>query len=324
MLDSADRKILRALEDNPRLPTRDIAVASGLTLAQATSRIRRIEKRQLAHIVAVLNMGLMGYKTANIFATVRGRPAHDVAKDLAKLRDVSWLASAVGSDSDLIGSIRYREEGALAELLRESVSPIAGLSTLRVNTVLETLRFSGRHISFVPPEPDEELDVERIAADLKETIGHVVADPLDLSLIAELLCDGRSSSRELARRYQLSHGTIGNRIKALEARRVFELQTLIDPAAVGLNCFAYVEIRVEAGHLGRVISELKTKSWFPYLSLTTGESNLGGLILARDMREASRLKSVELLSVEGVRSVEMSILTGNHTVDAAFGYFLDG
>lgn len=187
-----------------------------------------------------------------------------------------------------------------------------------INFQLEQLVFRSHHISFTSRPSEGEANIEANTAALDLEISEAVPDSLDRSIIAELCYDGRISSRELARKYNVNAGTIRYRIKALETRKLLSLQTIVDPGAVGLRCFSQILMEVVPSKLNAVTAALEQKPWLPFLLHTTGRSNLVGLMLTTDFFEAEDLAVQELRTLDGVQHLSVVPLTRNYKVDARF------
>jgi Lrp/AsnC family transcriptional regulator, leucine-responsive regulatory protein len=83
--------------------------------------------------------------------------------------------------------------------------------------------------------------------------GDLLADPVNLRILAELQQDPRISMSELGRRVALSAPAVTERVQRLERARViagYRLQ--LDPAALGYGVAAFVRVRPGPGQLPRV------------------------------------------------------------------------
>lgn len=317
LLSSLEKSIVSELERDPRITNRELADRLQVNISQIVSRTRRLEERQLARVVAVLSIKNLGQSLANIRIVVHGRSIADVAREVGTIPVVGWLGSVVASSFDLAGSARYRSMEDIEEL-HKKIGQIIGIASLRIDLQLKSLVFRHHHIAFTPRPRDQKADFAQANAALEAEISGVVTDPLDRHIIAELCHNGRTSSRELARRYGVNPGTIRNRVRALEASGLLGLHTLVDPAAVGLHVFAIMEIEIAPCQLDAAVEQLKDKWWLPHLMLVTGQYSLMGIMLVHDRDEAESIRVHEIRTLEGVKSVKLAILNRNYTADPRF------
>jgi DNA-binding Lrp family transcriptional regulator len=95
--------------------------------------------------------------------------------------------------------------------------------------------------------------------------------------------------------------------------------TILDPAAVGLDTFALIEIQVEASKIPGIIASLRHKRWLPQLFLCTGPAVMMGIVLADSMETLGRLKTEELRQIDGVLGINISTLVRAYRVDMRWG-----
>ena len=69
-------------------------------------------------------------------------------------------------------------------------------------------------------------------------------DHLDEQILEILTKDARISNREVGRLLNVSDVTIGKRLKSMQRAGSIRLAALIDPAALGLNCAAFIRLKV--------------------------------------------------------------------------------
>jgi Lrp/AsnC family leucine-responsive transcriptional regulator len=81
----------------------------------------------------------------------------------------------------------------------------------------------------------------------------IVAEPINLSILAELQQNPRLSMTELGRRVGLSSPAVTERVRRLEENGVIRGYRLdLDPAALGLPMAAFIRVKPNAGQLPRV------------------------------------------------------------------------
>lgn len=318
VLDPLERAVVAELERDPRISNKDIADRLDLTLAQVMARIRKIEKNDIAHVVAVLNLAALGQSVAMFRLTVQGRTVDDVAHDVAAVPGISWLAGVSGGRYDLVGSMRHNAGSMMLKDTLRKLYAVPGVVTTEVNLRLESLAFQNHFIGFSGRMPDDDDSIRAAEEALAADISDIVPDQLDRNIITELTHNGRISSRELARKYDVNAGTIRYRIRGLESRGIISLKTLVDPTSVGLHCFALVHMQVEGAHFDTVVHKLKDREWLPSVDLVSGQGNLFCLMLASSVHHAHDLLAREIRPLPGVSVLDFDVMRRNYKVDSRY------
>lgn len=127
-----------------------------------------------------------------------------------------------------------------------------------------------------------------------------MVDKKDFKILEALQEDVRSSYREIARKTELSVGTVLSRIKSMEEKRVIKgYGVILDPEKMGYEIAAIIEIRVSGGKLVEVEGEVAKSPNVYGVYDVTGESDAIVIARFKKREELSRfIKS--LLSMEFV------------------------
>ncbi len=127
-----------------------------------------------------------------------------------------------------------------------------------------------------------------------------MVDKKDFKILEALQVDVRSSYREIARKTELSVGTVLSRIKSMEKKRVIKgYGVILDPEKMGYEIAAIIEIRVSGGKLVEVEREVAKSPNVYGVYDVTGESDAIVIARFKKREELSRfIKS--LLSMEFV------------------------
>ncbi|MDE2726332.1 MAG: AsnC family transcriptional regulator [Gemmatimonadota bacterium] len=150
----------------------------------------------------------------------------------------------------------------------------------------------------------------RLARDLSE----LELDDLDLSILAELLEDGRRTVRAIARAYDVSDGTIRYRLRNLRSQGLLNTTMAVDPATAGLHTWAFLEIAVRPSGMGDLVSQLQCKEWLEGLSLKTGDRALFCTMLTGSARELNSVVAW-IRTHPAVRDVSSYLTTDIHVMD---------
>jgi DNA-binding Lrp family transcriptional regulator len=73
---------------------------------------------------------------------------------------------------------------------------------------------------------------------------------------------GRQERDSIGRKYQINASTVRYRIRSLENRGLMRFITVLDPQALGIQIFAFVEIEPEANRLADIVARLRESACF--------------------------------------------------------------
>lgn len=157
MIDDTDRRILRFLQDNARMPNAEIARQLGMAPSAILERIRKLEERGVIEgYQARINPEALGL-TLSAFVFVRADErigALTTAHQLAEIPEVQEVHHVAGEDCFLV-KVRAAGTGALGALLRDRFGAIDTIRSTRSTIVLQTIKESSRL-----PVPEEVADDE--------------------------------------------------------------------------------------------------------------------------------------------------------------------
>jgi Lrp/AsnC family transcriptional regulator for asnA, asnC and gidA len=316
-LTDPDWAILDVLARDPHASNREIAGNLKIPIAQVASRIRSLDRRNLSHVLAALDLKASGQSFCFILLDVNGRPLDMVAEELQSIREIMMISALTGGPHDLLLIVRFKSLQALEQTILRQIYPTKGVYQTCVSIVLDVPIFRSQYVSYAAGFMPENADA--ISQDLALDYEESVLDKLDRNIIAELQVNGRQSINSISRKHGINASTIRYRIRNLEARGLMRFITILDPPAVGLNTFAHVEIQVEASKIPTVVESLRHKRWLPQLFLCTGPSAIMGIILADSMATLGRLKTEELRQIDGILGVSISALVRTYKVDMRWG-----
>lgn len=140
-LDEIDLKIIELLTRNGRATNQQIARKLNLAAATVSARIRRLEEADAMRVVAVSDFAAFGLNALlAIGVEVEGRPAEDVASDLAALPEVFSAHLVTGRyDIELLVALRSMDD--LPDFLLAKVSGITGIRNLDPSIAVDVVRY---------------------------------------------------------------------------------------------------------------------------------------------------------------------------------------
>ena len=137
-LDAIDRAIIGHLTEDGRRPYLQIARALGVSEGQVRQRVRQIEERGVARVMAIANPLGLGYTTTAWIAigidTTRGASA--IADDLSALPDVTYVAICAGR-FDLFAEVACTSNEELLALLETQIRTITGVRHVETSIYLD-------------------------------------------------------------------------------------------------------------------------------------------------------------------------------------------
>ena len=139
-LDETDYQIIALLRKDGRMPYRALAKEIDVTEATVRARVRRLEDTDMMRVVAVTDYEAVGYTMMlAIGIQVEGRPADEVARDLAVFREVFSVCQVVGSlDIEILVVAKDQEQ--LNELLSEQLSKVPGVRRILPALAVDVLK----------------------------------------------------------------------------------------------------------------------------------------------------------------------------------------
>lgn len=139
-LDDTDRRLIELLRDDGRMAYRALADALSLTESAVRARVRQLETSGFMKVVAVADAEAAGFELLlAVGVEVDGRPALDVAEELATLPEVFSVSQVVGTyDIELLMVARDHEH--LAELVTDTLVRIPGVRRILTGLAVDVLK----------------------------------------------------------------------------------------------------------------------------------------------------------------------------------------
>lgn len=140
-IDGLDEKIIAALRCNGRIATRDLATEVGVKEATVRAHLRRLEDNDIVRVVAMRDLAALGYNCVSaVGIQVRGRPAADVAAELAEMEQVITVAVAIGIH-DLEVQLVARDVHELDQLLTGVIAKVRGVDQIFPSVALKVMKY---------------------------------------------------------------------------------------------------------------------------------------------------------------------------------------
>jgi DNA-binding Lrp family transcriptional regulator len=140
-VDATDLAIVELLRQNGRATNQQIAEKLGLTATTVSSRIRRMEDSNQLRVVAVSDFAAHGYDLLlRINIDVEGRPATDVAEEIAEFPEVFAVHLATGRhDIDML--VAMPEFSMLDHFLNDCLAKVPGIRAMYPGIFVDILKY---------------------------------------------------------------------------------------------------------------------------------------------------------------------------------------
>lgn len=134
-------------------------------------------------------------------------------------------------------------------------------------------------------------------------------DKLDLQILSMLMTDAQVPYTEIAKRLEVSGGTVHVRMKKLLGLGVVKGSHLeIDASRLGYDICAFVGMFLEKGSLyNRIVKQLEAIPEITEIHYTTGRYGIFLKIISRNTRELRSILNDKVQPIEGIQRTETFI-----------------
>lgn len=147
-MDQLDMRLVALLQGNCRMPLQDLADALDVSPRTVAKRLAALEQEGSVELIAVTDIHSVGNDyIVQVGVHVEGRPALDVAKDIAQLPHIIHINVVLGRfDIELIAVAR--DSAALSEFLNEHLRAVAGVAEIAPSLALDVRKFQSNWMDF--------------------------------------------------------------------------------------------------------------------------------------------------------------------------------
>jgi len=134
-------------------------------------------------------------------------------------------------------------------------------------------------------------------------------DQLDIRILSLLMEDASMAYTEIAKKLEVSGGTIHVRTKKMEELGVIRGSTLqIDPQRVGFDITAFLGIYLERGsQYKHAVEQLRKIKEIVELHYCTGSYSIFAKIICQDTQHLRKVLNEDIQSVDGIQRTETII-----------------
>ena len=144
VLDKTDLRILRTLQQNAKLTTKELAEAVHLTPTPVFERLKRLERQGIIKkYIAVLDAAKLD-RAFIVFCSVKlSRMNHDIALDFNRhIREIPEVTECynISGDFDYLLKINVRDMAQYQQILLEKLGTIDSLGSLKSSFVMDEVK----------------------------------------------------------------------------------------------------------------------------------------------------------------------------------------
>jgi DNA-binding Lrp family transcriptional regulator len=297
-MDDVDRALIEhVLAGNNKVTNRKLAERVGVSESLVSSRLRRLTNSGVLVFTAVIDWEIAGFEWFVLCRIkTRVRSPREVAENISQLAQCQAAAVSLGS-YDVLGYFLVSDRSELRRLTDE-LAGIEGIAGLAIDVATDTA---------VTPF-GRKLFLSRNAPPIRLPAPRVDLDELDLAILQALVDDGRQSSRSIARRFDVSEGTVRARVARLTRSGLVRVVAMVEPIALGLiGVIASISIRAERSRLRAICKELAAAPNVVFSAVCLGSSDLHIIVTATTAHQLMNLVGA-MQAVDGVIATDALLM----------------
>jgi Lrp/AsnC family transcriptional regulator for asnA, asnC and gidA len=129
-------------------------------------------------------------------------------------------------------------------------------------------------------------------------------DKIDHKIITILQKDGRTPFTEIAKRLNISEGTVRNRVSRLQEQEIIQVVGMVDPYNLGFDAPAMIGVSVEPQKLESAAELIADFEEVSYLVMVSGEFDLIVEVMCRNREALANFLNQKLRRVPGILRTE--------------------
>ena len=133
-------------------------------------------------------------------------------------------------------------------------------------------------------------------------------DRIDQNMIRLLQKDGRMSIVDIAKELGISETTARTRLKRLIRKEIINVVAVSNPIKLGFEIIGNLKLTIDLKKKDYILSRLVKNDKLNYIALTTGGTDLDVEFIARSLDEFKTLIFNEIPNIDGVISLDTSLI----------------
>ena len=133
-------------------------------------------------------------------------------------------------------------------------------------------------------------------------------DRIDRRLVALLQKDGRMPTVAIAKELGISETTARSRLKRLIKEETIKVVAVSNPIQLGFEIIGNIKLSIDLKKKDAILQALKRIDAINYVALTTGGNDIDIEFIAGSLEEFKTLVFEKISQIDGVNSVETSLI----------------
>lgn len=297
-IDDVDQALISYLLEDGKTTNRELAQRIGISESGVSTRLRKLTSSGVLVFTAVIDWEVAGFDWFVICRIkTRSRPPQDVAADIARLRQCEAVAVVLGSHN-VLGYFLVKDRTELSATV-DQIATIEGVAEMDVEMATDT----------VVNRQGSQLFLARNAPPIRLPAPRIDLDDLDITILQALIDDGRQSSRNIARAFDVSEGTVRARISRMTQSGLARVVAMVQPLALGLaGVIACVSVKAERQHLPAIIDHAMAMPNVVFSAVCVGGWDMHVALTATDLPQLMELIGSEVQSLDGVLATDTLLM----------------
>jgi len=297
--DKTDLQIIQELRASPRITNKRIARQLDIAESTVAQRIRGMAERGIMKVVAQKHLFSDDYQLlCFLFVNSSRRTVQAICNDIANEKQVYSVSQGVGNPDVFV--ILRAKSIASAHALVDRIGQIKGVDTVDFCTCIH---------------------MHKYVSALGDLSAPNTVDKEEESIFLPLSQDGRQSNREVARKLDVSEGTVRQRINKLVQSGTMQFEVVCNPAALRLTVNATARITTLTRQTDKVIRELKKLDSVALLAEVTGGTNILAHLNCSSTQELGDLCDNTIPAIGGIHSMQVQLVVSAAKHQYHYAYF---
>ncbi|MFD7020925.1 Lrp/AsnC family transcriptional regulator [Streptomyces sp. NPDC059161] len=274
-LEPADRRVVAALQVNPRAGVGEIARILGEHERTVARRVQRLISTGAIRPTATYDaMRCQLGNSVSLQLDVAPGALEKTAQSLAEHPELRTVLATCGRSSTLWCEMLLPYGSRLHTLMAEGIPSLPDITRIEAHLTLKTFTtVASWHAPLLTSDERRQL-LASVVQPLPHPANRYELTPTDRRVADALAEDARISLTDLSRRLGFSVATAGRRVSSLLERQIVQLRTEIEPALLGRPFEAQLHLKVSPVGLEQVGAGLADCPEVRYCAAVTGTANL--------------------------------------------------
>lgn len=306
-MDELDQRIITYFEDNGFHKSTALAPAFGVRERTMRRRITNLIKNNLVKIIAVPNIGSLGFKAwARIGIRVTLGSLSHVASVLVTHDSVNFVTYALGR-FDIIISVFFDTTDKLTYFVNSELTGVEGI--LSTETMLLVSLRKYELFSWPAPALQETKSESEPYRDATFSHSHYEVDELDRRILNILKTDGLTRPASLESSLGIGRNTIRKHMKAMLQNEVYKVQVVPIVDALAYEVEATIGINTDQQFPHKIIDSIIEHPGVFLASVCLGRFNLVIGVRLRNIDLLNQFITEVLPSIPGISFTETYLHT---------------